>query len=86
MDMAAQDDEAVDLDSVLALRATDDADDQVIVAQAGPQQEPAVKRAQGDVDERTWRKKAQRAGHATDRRRNGADPCRVSCEVGGPSP
>ena len=37
MSVVAQDDEAVDLDSVPALRATDDTDDQVIGAQAGAQ-------------------------------------------------
>ena len=58
MSMIAQDDEPVDRDSVLALGATDDADDEVIGAQARAQQEPAVKRAQGDLYQRAWRKKA----------------------------
>ena len=35
MSVVAQDDEAVDLDSVLALRATDDADDQVMARKLG---------------------------------------------------
>jgi len=41
----------MDLHSVPALRPTDDTDDQVIGPRARPQQEPAMQRAHGDLDQ-----------------------------------